>query len=267
MPWWRWEGSGTDAPGSFQCITVWWDGRAPPAHTSGQIERMSRFSNWQRGSKALERAGGTGSQRRYQDKKSIWELEGEGCKAGMESWKAKIRMGKSWRRVRDGQPSLTSHCTAQDGFVSFSTSTPETCQAAVWQHKSNTAKQRPQLMAEGWLGTHPATEGAFEKCKICWFSSQGCSKLSPATNYHLSCGFMGQYSQFRKYLVSVSTVALSLRASQNNSFECVWTEVSQPMSLTATEPWSCTGSLCIPLRAEALEMKAGILGHLQVQWL
>lgn len=94
MPRWRWEGSGTGAPGSFQCITVWGDGRVPSAHKPGQIKRMSRLSNWQRGSKALERAGGTGSQIRYQDKRWIRGLEERWYEAGLESWKAKIRMGK-----------------------------------------------------------------------------------------------------------------------------------------------------------------------------
>lgn len=100
----------------------------------------------------------------------------------MESWKAKTGTEKSWRRVRDGQLSLTSHCTAQDEFVSFSAFIPETCKAAVWQHESYTAKERPQLMAKAWLGTHAAMEGAFEKFKRHQFSYQGCSKLSPATN-------------------------------------------------------------------------------------
>lgn len=45
---------------------------------------------------------------------------------------------------------------------------------------------------------------------------------------------MGQYSQFRKYLVSVSVITLSQIASRNTSFECVRTVVSQPMSLPAT---------------------------------
>lgn len=95
MPWRRWEGSGTGAPGSFQCVTVWWDGRVPPAHESGQSKRMSRLSNWQRGSKALERAGGTGSQKRCQDRRWITELERGRQEGEMESWKAKIGMEKS----------------------------------------------------------------------------------------------------------------------------------------------------------------------------
>jgi len=44
---------------------------------------------------------------------------------------------------------------------------------------------------------------------------------------------MGQHSQFRKYLVSVSVITLSQTASRNTSFECVRTVVSQPMSLPA----------------------------------
>lgn len=58
------------------------------------------------------------------------------------------RDGKELKQIQGWQPSLTSHCTAQDGFVSFSTSTPETCWAAAWQHESYTGKQRAQFMAE-----------------------------------------------------------------------------------------------------------------------